>query len=218
VGQGVITRIVRQKRAQERLSLYVDGRFLCGLDEVAFHELSLKEGDRLSSQRQQELKAQSLAGKAKDAALRLLAIRPRSRKELAQRLQKKGYGVAEVDAVIQELQEKGLLDDLRFARLYAEHRLTGRQIGKRMLLVELLQKGIDRQVAQSVVNETTGNDREKIEARGFAEKKLRLLVKGTALQRKKKLYDALFRRGFSPEVVREVLRDLLKKSVDDDAE
>lgn len=218
MGQGVITKIARQKRARERVSLYVDGRFLCGLDEVAFHELHLKEGDRLSSYSQQELKAQSVAGKAKDAALRLLAIRPRSRKELARRLQKKGYGAAEIESVLHQLQEENLLDDERFARLYAEHRLTSRHIGQRMLLAELLQKGINRTVAQSVVNEITGDDREKIEARVFAEKKLRLLSKGTALQRKKKLYDALSRRGFSPEVVREVLRNLLKKSMDEDVE
>ena len=51
-------------------------------------------------------------------ALRLLKLRPRSERELSERLAGKGFAPSEVSAVLQELRQKGLVDDVRFARYF----------------------------------------------------------------------------------------------------
>lgn len=50
--------------------------------------------------------------------MRLLKLRPRSERELGERLGRKGFPPAVVNAVLKELREKGLVDDARFARFF----------------------------------------------------------------------------------------------------
>ncbi len=56
--------------------------------------------------------------RARADALRLLKLRPRSERELKQRLGLKGFTPPVIDAVLKELREKGLVDDALFARFF----------------------------------------------------------------------------------------------------
>ena len=55
-----------------------------------------------------------------DRALRLLAVRPRSRRELETRLRSAGFDPERVAEELARLEEVGLLDDERFAQEFAE--------------------------------------------------------------------------------------------------
>jgi regulatory protein len=55
------------------------------------------------------------SARALGVAVRVLARREYSRRGLRQRLERNGFGPAAVEAVVDELQEAGLLDDVRFA-------------------------------------------------------------------------------------------------------
>jgi regulatory protein len=73
---------------------------------------------------------------AKDAALRLLAVRARSRGELERRLAQRGFGEAVVAAALDRLAEAGLVDDAAFAAAYAESR-AARGADARVIASEL---------------------------------------------------------------------------------
>ena len=61
--------------------------------------------------------------RAWESALRLLNYRERSIQELTGRLQEKHYTPDTVTAVIRRLKELDLLDDIKFARLWARSRI-----------------------------------------------------------------------------------------------
>ena len=75
-------------------------------------------------------------------AVHLLSFRPRSAAELKQR----GLG-----AVIPQLIELDLIDDQKFAQWWVEQRVNSNPRGNIGLKAELQQKGIDREIIDSVL-------------------------------------------------------------------
>jgi len=93
------------------------------------------------------------AGNALATALRLLTLRDRSERELANRLSRKGFGEADIATTLERCRELGYLDDQRFARQRAKNLMaSGRAVGSR-LLVELRQQGIDDDLAREAADE-----------------------------------------------------------------
>ena len=80
-----------------------------------------------------------------ERALRLLAVRPRARRELESRLRRAGFETAEVSLELDRLEEVGLLDDEAFARELAEHHLRVRGSGRRAVAGALAAKGVSRE-------------------------------------------------------------------------
>jgi len=83
-----------------------------------------------------------------ERALRLLAVRPRARRELESRLRHAGFEEAEVSSELDRLEEVGLLDDGAFARELAEHHLTVRGSGRRAVVGALAAKGVSRETIE----------------------------------------------------------------------
>jgi len=83
------------------------------------------------------------------AALRLLGRCDRSETDLARRLKRQGFEESRVNAAIDRCRELGYLDDQRLATRWAEQLLTsGRAAGPRLRL-ELLKKGIAKELAET---------------------------------------------------------------------
>ncbi|KAF0847681.1 regulatory protein RecX [Nocardia caishijiensis] len=133
---------------------------------------------------------------AKDACLRLLAVRARSRAELEKRLGEKGFRLEITAAAIGRLTEVGLVDDSSFAEqwVHARHTYSGK--GKKALQRELRDKGVaptDAEQALSMVSD----DAERARATDLVRRKLRTLPR--ELDRDKavrRLVGMLARRGY----------------------
>jgi regulatory protein len=83
------------------------------------------------------------------AALSFLARRDYFRRELAQRLAKKGYDEDEIAGAIERVQQLGYLDDERLARRFAELRAASRGWGPNRLVAELRRRGVAEGIARS---------------------------------------------------------------------
>ena len=88
---------------------------------------------------------------AKLAAFDLLARKAWSARELTSRLKRRGAPDEIAGAVVAEMVSRGYVDDASFARFWAESRALRRRVGSRRLRMELLQKGIPRDVAAAAV-------------------------------------------------------------------
>lgn len=133
---------------------------------------------------------------------RLLSVRPRSEKELRERLLGKNFDRAVIDSAVSFLKERNAINDTRFAGLWVESRMNTRPSGKMLLRKELEEKGISGEIIDSVLSEAAENE-SKV-ARALAENVLR---KSGALSKEKakaKLFSLLSRRGFDSEVIKEV--------------
>ena len=146
--------------------------------------------------------------KTKKAALRLLAFRPRSENELRSRLARKKLPVESIESVMQDLRRGGMLDDARFAKLYALSRIQSRTFGKERVKRELMQRGLSPAVVESAMESIEDIDDRSV-AEETARKKLATMKNLTPEAKKRRLHGTLMRRGFSVSVIFKVLDELL---------
>ena len=91
--------------------------------------------------------------RARERALRLLALRARSRAELQKKLAEREFTKSAIDRVLENLGELGYLDDEAFAVNRARHLAVNRLYGNRKIEEQLREKGIDREAAQAAIRE-----------------------------------------------------------------
>jgi len=146
-------------------------------------------------------------GSAKRASYHLLKIRPRSENELRSRLKIKGFQKDIIDSAIEELYRIGLLDDLAFARLWVESRIM-KPLGLNRLSYELKIKGVDKDIIKQVISDFDSPEKEKIVVRELFQKKLKKLENLDKQKIKSRLWSFFLRKGFSKDIVYDVLREL----------
>ena len=147
-----------------------------------------------------------------DRALRLLAVRPRTRRELQTRLVGAGFDPDEVAAELDRLQEVGLVDDARFAAEFAEHALDRRLEGRRAVAADLSARGVDgaliEETLQAADVDESGRLARLAEARVG---RLRNVAPEAAYRR---LVSFLVRRGHEPGAARAAASRALRLDAD----
>jgi regulatory protein len=150
-----------------------------------------------------------------EIAGRYLATRPRSRWEVERRLRHAGASDEVVAATLARLEQLAFVDDVAFARWWAEQRDRHAPRGRRLLEAELRQHGVPREVILSLRDETEplessdetlpATEGERAMTALQAHLRGRPLPSGDprAMQR---LGTFLVRRGFDPETARAALR------------
>lgn len=143
---------------------------------------------------------------AKEACLRLLAVRARSRAELAQRLSAKGFAAEVIEQSLDRLAEVGLVDDAEFARQWVRQRHSFSGKGRQALAQELRRKGVAPEEATAALDDISADD-EHERATELVRRKLRTLP--ADLDREKairRLVGMLARRGYGHSVAYTVVK------------
>ena len=135
--------------------------------------------------------------------LRLLGRRDYSSFELEQRLLARGFPANEVTTHLEALRREGLIDDRRVAEAHVRtaSRVKGR--GRTRIRRELLARGIPNGLADSAVRVLTADDEDQA-----IHRLLTRHGKGVVAspQTRRRLFDRLLRRGFSPTAISRALR------------
>jgi regulatory protein len=202
-----ITALEKQRRHQ-RANVYLDGRYAFSLSLELVAQAGLHEGDALSPQKVDSLRRADMRHQAQEAALRLLAYRPRSEAELRSRLARRGLPPGVIQETMERLREQGLLDDDAFARYWVDARQQSSPRGRRLLRRELLAKGIAVETARQAVATV---EEEEI-ARRAAEKKAHSLRNLDYATFRRRLGQFLLRRGFPYETARVLVEELWRES------
>ena len=153
-------------------------------------------------------KPQDPAELAREICLRELAVRPRTRAELATALRRRGIPQEVAAEVLDRYDEVGLIDDAAFARAWVTSRHHGRGLARRALAGELRQRGIDGQVAGAALEELDPAT-EAATARELAERKLRGLGKAAPEVVFRRLVGMLARKGYSAGLAVSVVKAVL---------
>lgn len=205
-----ITRIVQQKD-QKRVNIYLDGKFAFGLTLESLMSNSLKVGQELSSEEVGILKNQSDKDKVFARVLRFVTSRPHSEKEVNLWFKKKKVDDQDViKSVFDRLKKLELVDDEKFAKWWIEQRNTFRPKPRRVLKQELRMKGISDDIFENAYAEveTIGD---LVIAKKLAEKRWQRLKSLPQKEAKQKLMQFLAMRGFSWDIVRGVIDQILQK-------
>jgi regulatory protein len=199
----VITDIKQQKRIETRYSVYLDGRYAFSLSDLELSSSNLRVRSELTPDEVELWQAQSLEGKAYAAALRYIAYRRRSERELTDYLRRKEYEAEVIEPVLERLREVSLIDDRAFAAAWIADRQLLRPRSRRVLEQELLKKGIDRELAHDALAELDDDDQATV-LMNLIERKRRL----TQYQDPQKLLAYLGRQGFGYAEIKKALARL----------
>jgi regulatory protein len=195
-----ISDIKPQKHNPNRLNIYIDGEFAFGVERLVAAWLSI--GDEVDRNKIEALLQKDEMERAYLRALRLINIRPRSIWEISTRLEKAGYGESVIVSIIDRLQSSGLVSDPEFARTWVENRCSFRPRSKRILVLELHQKGIADSEIQSAVSDLD----EATLALQTAEKYASRCKDMPFDEFRKKMFGYLTRRGFGFGTVAEAIQ------------
>jgi regulatory protein len=143
-----------------------------------------------------------------ERALGLLAVRPRSRRELERRLRAARFEPGEVQDVLTRLELVGLVDDEAFARQYAEHRFGTRKEGSRAVSNGLRAAGISPSLAEAVSEDAPDDEEERAEQ--LARARASRLTEVEPAKAFNRLTSLLMRRGYGPEIARSAARKALE--------
>ena len=189
----------RRKRLSQ---LYLDGEAAVKVDTETLLKAGWKPGMEISDEELHELLQESEARRAKEKALYLLEYRSHSKKELADKISRTTSREA-AEAAVERMEELGLVNDESYARQLAEYLMERKGYGVRRARQELLQKGIDRELVEEILEEQAPDPREKL--REIVERKYQdRLGDGKGYRR---TAAALQRLGYGYEDIRAVLRE-----------
>lgn len=147
-------------------------------------------------------------------AIRFVSYRPRSERELQNFLERKltksqTYADFTVlEKVRARMSQLGYLNDATFARWWVEQRQAFKPKGGRLIAMELLAKGVSREI----ISEVLPADSIQTAAMVLV-KKMPSWRSYSADQQKKKAYSFLYRRGFDSQTIARVVDESFKKVV-----
>ena len=147
------------------------------------------------------------AEQARAYAFLLLKFRLRSENELKARLKQKGFSEELSQETVNFLKDREFIDDGVFARGWVAARLR-RPFGLRKISQELVQKGLAKEIIENSLSEVKECYNEGQIVSQLAQQRLSKLKDLDPFKAKARVYGYLMRRGFSPDVVSEIIRGL----------
>lgn len=144
----------------------------------------------------------------RQTALRLLARREHTRRELQDKLHKRGFLPADVSALCQDFAEQGYLNDRRIAESSLASATTRTSIGAKLFRKRLIGRGLSPELVEDTVASFEQQTQADAPAKRLA---VQLCSRGkdvAFIQRH------LWRKGFSAPEIREALRTLCDARID----
>lgn len=203
----VITKITQQKRDSERFNIFLDGEYSFSVHESVLVQFGLTKGMELDDWALGELQYENEINKAFNRALHFLSFRMRSEKEIVDKLKKEEYGDAVILEAIVKLKRLNFVNDEQFAEAFMKTKIQTTKLGPQALKREMNQKGIARDIQDDLLS--TYNEAEQFDiAKNLAEKVARKNERQASLQVKRKIESHLLRKGYSYDMIRNVLEEI----------
>ncbi len=136
---------------------------------------------------------------------RWFGIRQHSEKEVRDYFRRKTFSQLVVDAVVEILKKKEMIDDMAFAKAWTEARRRSKQKGIRAIKAELFQKGITKETIEEVTRVESQESSEEELAMLALEKKMRTWRNLDPQKFKQKAFEYLSRKGFEYEIIKNIL-------------
>ena len=205
-----ITALEPQTNNPERINLFVDGRFLLGVNAAIVLQMGLRLEQELSPDQLKQLRSEEVEQQAVDRALNYLSYRPRSREEVRRYLRRKETPPEIIEAALARLDRLDFVNDRTFAGFWIESREQFSPRGARALKNELRLKGVERDVVDELVDDEQDEERALRAGRKKAISLANIPDIDYATFRNR-LGSFLQRRGFGYEVATKTVRTLWKE-------
>ena len=196
-----ITKI--QALTKQKYRIFLDGESAFAVYKGELSRYHLEEGAVLPPEVYEELVNRVLKKRATLRAMHILERTDKTEAQLRRKLEESEYPKEAVESAIAYVTSFGYLDDRRYAEHYIEWKKQGK--GKARLKMELVQKGISREIIEEVLESTDfGETREMIRQIILKKRKTDIPMNEKEKQR---LYGFLMRKGFSSSDILAVMRE-----------
>lgn len=203
-----ITKLEVQKKNKNRISVFINNSYAFGVHREIAIKNGLKEGLVVNNDELEEILKEDEQNKANSYVLNLLSYRPRSQKEIIDKMKGKGYENDVIENTISFLNKYNLLNDKDYAEEFT--RIKSKKFGKKRIKMELSQKGIEDSIAQEVL-ENIDEEVEYNTALNLAQKRMRTYKNDDRNAIYRKLGAFLQRKGFSYDIIKRILKEILDK-------
>jgi len=197
------------KKRRSDVEIVFDDNSRIYVDYRVVFDNGLRKNDEVTKGLSDKLLIETGKLKIKDSAFRLLSRRQHSKFELTQKLIRRGYSKEEIEPVLFQIEEKGLLDDVEFTKAYLNERLAKKRVGINKIKAELLKKGIEPKIIEKILGQADVSISEQT-ALDLSRKKLEVLKRkeSDSSKIKQKLAAFLFTKGFETDLIRNILGKL----------
>ena len=186
---------IKPQRSKNRFNITLESGDVFGISEDVLISSKLSEGKYVSDKELGMITNHEVHQKIKEKVLHLLSFRARSRFELYTSLQRKGFDRAKISNVIDELEEKGYIDDKEFSKMYATHLIRSKLLGKIAVKYQFKKHQIPSDILDPILDELyIKYPIEELIKRIILKKEHKL---SPELIKDKKLIDRIKRKGYS---------------------
>lgn len=206
--------IIQAKEGRyNKIHISVDGEYVTTVDCDYWYSCGYISGDEITQGELAAFKNAADSRRAFNAGADIISRREHSQKELLLKLCKK-FDPDVAQGAVERLCEIGMLSDERFARLYAEELYYKKSMGKRRILYELAAKGIDRELANTALDEIICDDEEDNVQRIVDILSKKYYNIGNDEKQRRRAWNALQRLGYSPSDVRRAFNEFCESDFD----
>lgn len=204
-----ITKIETQKRNLDRVNIYIDDQFAFGLTDILRYKYDLFSGKEVTQEFIDDVLKAEEQNKVINHALKLLSYRSRSEKEIYDKLKEKGYDEDKIENAIKYCIEKNYINDKDFAEAFIRDKININKLGSQRIKYELISKGVSSNIIDEVLE--PNHEEELNMAMELALKKIHSYRNDDYNAIYRKLGGYLQRRGYSFDIIRKVLNNVLDK-------
>lgn len=187
---------------KKRVKIVLEDRTCFPLYKAEQRRYDLTEGEELLEQQLLEIREEILIKRARKRTMHLLERMDRTEAQLREKLRLGYYPEDVIEDAIAYVKSYHYVDDLRYAQNYV--RAHKEQKSQRKLQMELLAKGVPKQMAQQALAEEYQQQNEKELILKWIEKK-QYCAQEADLKEKRRMYQFLLRKGFQADDILYVL-------------
>ena len=201
-----VTKIEQQNKNENKYNIFIDDNYVFSLHINDINYFKIKENEIISEEKYNYISENLMYLKAQDKAIKYIAFKLRTKNEVYLKLEENLFKDDIIEKVIDFLEKNKYIDDENFCELYMKESVKKFK-GKFLIKVELRKKGI----SNLIIDNTFSNNPidEVYYARNFVSRKFGNLDFDD-FSKKKRIFSALQRRGYSYDIIKEVYENVLE--------
>lgn len=205
--------IIQAKEGRyNKIHISIDGEYLLSVDSDYWYSCGYINGDEIDEQELAAFKTAAGSRRAFNAGADIISRREHSAREVYVKLCRK-FDSDVAESAVERLCEIGMIDDERFAKMYADELYNKKGMGKRRILFELSAKGVDRNLAEQAVDEIISDEEDNVQRIvDILEKKYYNV--GYDEKQRRRAWSALQRLGYSYGDIRRAFNEFCESDFD----
>lgn len=209
----IVTKLTKQKKNKDYYNVFIDDIFAFSIHAELIILHGITKGKNLDIEEMEGIIEEDNKKRAFNQCLHYLSYRRRTGWELEEYLRKKNYNQEIITEAINKLNYYKMIDDRAYIKSFIADKRLGNPVGKNKLLFDLRKKGISEDLLDNIDQWFTEGD-EYEQARELVVKYQKKYSKLPPRERIKKINQAGQRRGFSWEILRQVIGEVIKDNED----